>query len=311
MLAIGPALASDRLVVDDAGRKVQVPQAPKRIVVLHEAALGVPIAELGIAPVGSYGRDDQGASLLTVDFYKIVLAGSAPKPLPRGIGAIGNMDLERLRALSPDLIIGTEHNVDRARQLSKIAPVYLQNSSTGRVRGNESQEALSRLLKRTKEFTALKRSYAQRVKTVRDALPHNPNGKTYLGIFITDQINLIGEMSGLVQAFQDLGYTRLDVSGIGAIKGFGSALLVPISPEVFASLNPDLLVMMNSYGKPQREEAHIRQNLDRIIPGWARFLKPARDGRIIFLDSAKVTTPSFASANHTLDAVRAWASHQK
>ncbi|MGO4611975.1 hypothetical protein AB4142_37125, partial [Variovorax sp. 2RAF20] len=74
--------------------------------------------------------------------------------------------------------------------------------------------------------------------------------------------------------------------------GLGSTLAMPLSAEAFGKLNPDLLVVMNSYNSPARGEAGTRAALEKIIPGWERFVKPARDGRIVFLDSSRVTTPS-------------------
>ncbi|TDX33285.1 ABC transporter substrate-binding protein [Rhodovulum visakhapatnamense] len=304
LAALLPAAAlADRMVTDDTGRTVAVPDSPERVVVLHEPLLGVPIADLGVAPVGSYGRDAGGGTLMSVDFYREVLGNDAPRP--PGVGALGNLDLERLRMLHPDLILGTEHDIDKADQLSSVAPVYLQNASTGKVRGFGTEAALARLLGREDVFAARKDAYLGRVEAVRAALPDAPG--TYLALFLTDQINAVGEMSGAVQAIEDLGYERLDLGTGGDRAGMGSTLLVPLSAEVVGRLDPDLLLVMNSYLGAGRDEAGIRAALDRILPGWDRFLKPAREGRILFLDSAKVTTPTVASAEHMLDAVETWA----
>ena len=43
------------------------------------------------------------------------------------------------------------------------------------------------------------------------------------------------------------------------------------------------------------------------MPGWRSFLKPVRERRVLYLDSAKVATPTIASALHTLDAIEAFA----
>jgi iron complex transport system substrate-binding protein len=305
-LAANTVFAADRTVTDDAGRSVTVPEDPQRIVVLHEPALGVPIADLGLAPVGSYGRGDDGATLMAVDFYDVILGPRAPDPMPKGIGALGNIDLEKLRALNPDLIIGTEYDKDKTELFSAIAPIYLQNSSTGLVRGFSPTKALAGLLGREEEFQARKAEYQARLDQVRSELPFNPEGRTYLALFLTDQVNAVGEMSGAVQAIEDLGYKRLELDKVGAISGFGSTLLVPISPEIVGRLDPDLLIVMSTFTAKERGEAAIQAALTRIVPGWERFLKPAREGRILYLDSAQVTTPSIASAERTLDAFEAW-----
>ncbi|UUX49278.1 ABC transporter substrate-binding protein [Nisaea acidiphila] len=307
VLTAPTSFAAERSVTDDAGRTVTMPASPERIIVLHEPLIGVPLAELGLPPVGSYGRNDDGGTQMAADFYRLVLGDRAPDPLPRGIGALGNMDLEKMRSLEPDLIIGTEHDLEKAELLSAIAPVYLQNSSTGRVRGFNAEESLAGLLGLEAAFEDRKAAYLARLEAVRAALPKDPREQDYLVIFLSDQINAVGEMAGMVQALEDLGYSRLSPDRDSTVSGFGATLLVPLSAEVFGRLDPDLLVVMNSFGKNARDEAAIRQSLDRIVPGWQHFLKPAREGRILFVDSALVTTPTVASAMHMLDAIESWA----
>ena len=77
---------------------------------------------------------------------------------------------------------------------------------------------------------------------------------------------------------------------------------VPLSSEEFARLDPDLLVVMNSYMSTDSSEAGIRARLDAIAPGWNRFMRAAKEKNIVFLDSAAVATPTIASALRTLDA---------
>ncbi|GAB1584321.1 ABC transporter substrate-binding protein [Phyllobacterium phragmitis] len=297
--------AGERSVTDDTGRTVVVPDKPERIVVMHEPLLGLPLMDLGVLPVGSYGRTDDGKFATTVDFMDTVLDTGLPKP--RGIGPFGQIDLEKLRALEPDLIIGTELNLDKVEQLSTVAPVYLQNVSTGKASGFSVEEDLAKVVGREDAFAKRKAAYLNHVAAVRKMLPSDPAGLDYLAVFLTDQLNAVGETSGAVQALEDLGYRRLE-PGHGsrpAAQG-GSTMLVPLGADAFGRLEPDLLVVMNSYMNDARDETGTRAALDRIMPGWESFLKPAREGRILFLDSAKVMTPTIASAEHALDAIEAW-----
>ncbi|MDZ5699766.1 ABC transporter substrate-binding protein [Chelativorans sp. M5D2P16] len=306
LVAANAALAGERAVTDDAGRAVTIPDRPERIVVMHEPLLGLPLMDLGVELVGSYGRTDDGEFVTAVDFMDTVLDTDLAKP--KGIGPFGQIDLERLRALEPDLIIGTDLNIDKVEQLSTVAPVYLQNVSTGKAYGFSVEEDLAKVVGREDTFIKRKAAYLDRVAEVRKALPSDPAGQDYLAVFLTDQLNAVGETSGAIQALEDLGYSRLEPEHEGGAAGRGgSMMLVPLSVEAFGRLNPDLLVLMNSYMNDAREEAGTRAALDRIMPGWEKFLKPAKEDRILFLDSAKVTTPTVASAEHTLDAVEAWA----
>lgn len=308
LLAAGSSFASDRIVTDAAGRSVSVPEKPQRIVVMHEPLLGVPLMDLGANVVGAYGRNSDGKFATAVDFVDTVLGEGRTKP--RGFGAVGQIDLEKLRALQPDLIVATEMDSGKAAQLSTIAPVYLQKASAGKAYGFSVEQDLAGLVGRSDTFAERRKTYDAKLAAVKNALGEDAKGKTYLAILLTDQINAVGDMSGAVQALEDLGYTRLKIDNAASPGGMGSTLMMPLNADAFGKLNPDLLVVMNSYTSPVRGEAGTRAALEKIIPGWGRFVKPAREGSIVFLDSTKVTTPSIPSALHTLDEVESWAAHR-
>ncbi|MBE9638698.1 ABC transporter substrate-binding protein [Salipiger mangrovisoli] len=307
LLAVPCAHAGERVLTDNAGRTVTLPETPRRIVVTHDPLLGVPILDIGGRLVGSFGRTDAGTAQSAVDFIDSVLGPEAVPERPRGVGPAGQMDFEKLRALEPDLIIGSEYNAGIVAQLAQIAPTYLQNTGTGRVHGFGTQERLASVLGLEDAYAARLAAYRARVGETRAALPVPPEGKSYLVVIAHDELRLVGEMSGMIQALEDLGYTRAEVAGLGEGNGLGSNFAVPLSAEVFLRLDPDVLVLMNSYTGSDRDEASIRAKLGRIAPGWERFLRPAKEGRVIFADSAKVSTPSIASAEHGLVAVRDWA----
>ncbi|PHM61048.1 ABC transporter substrate-binding protein [Xenorhabdus ishibashii] len=299
------AFAATRQVTDTMGREVVIPEKPQRIVVMSEPAIGLPLMELGVQPVGSYGRSEDGTYQLGADFVDTVLGEGYTKP--QGISAGREIDLEKLYALKPDLIIGTEFDIDKVKQLSTVAPVYLQNFLSGKLNNFNIEENLARLTGREQNFQKRREMYLQRVAATRDLLPENPANKTYLPILITDQINVVGEATGFTQALEDLGFTRLNLSAQGGLSATSSQLLLQLSADKLGELNPDVLVVLNSWGSKEHDENAIRSALDRIVPGWAHYMKPAREKRIIFLNAGKVFTPTFASAEHTLRAVEEWA----
>lgn len=309
VLAASAAMAGDVTVTDDSGRSVTLPEQPERIVVLHEPLLGIPLMDLGVTPVASYGRAEDGSNLTALDFVDIILGPGTEKP-GTGIGPIGNIDLEKLGRLDPDLILATEFDIDKAERFSAVAPVYLKSVSTGVASGISVQEDLAELLGLQDRFKARKADYLERVAALRDRFADKIEGKSYVAIFLTDQVNLIGEMSGAVQALKDLGYKRAEVTDFGAAKGSGSTLFMPLSPEVFVRLNPDVMILMGTYAKENRSESAVRKRLSQIVPGWENFLRPAKENRLMFLDSAEVSTPTVASAEHTVDAVEAWLSER-
>ena len=292
------AQGAERQVTDDAGRE------PKRVVVMHEPLLGLPLIDLGLEPIGSYGRDDDGSTLSAVDFIDTVMGEDRAKP--KGFGPFGRIDLERLRALDPDLIIGTERDIDKAEQLSTIAPTYLQTVSTGRVHGFGVEKDLADLVGRQDMYARRLEAYQTRLAEVAPLLQGGED-KTYLAVITNDQLNLVGDMSGAIQAIEDLGFRRADLSGAQAGAGPGTLFSVPLSPETLGMADPDLLVIMNSYAVEDRSRQATQARLDTIMPGWRSFLKPVRERRVLYLDSAKVATPTIASALHTLDAIEAFA----
>ncbi|MFD1710588.1 ABC transporter substrate-binding protein [Ottowia sp. GY511] len=296
-----------REVKDDTGRTLQIPAQPQRVLVLHEALLGVPLLELGVNVVGAYGRDDAGRSLMGVDAIRNVLGERPGATQVRGIGAVGSIDLERVRALKPDLIIGTELDAGHVATMSAIAPVYLQRSAAGAAQGFAAQKALAALLGREAAYAALLRDYQRQLASVKAQLPPpaQPPGR-YLAIFLHDRINVVGTMSGMVQAIEDLGLRRQPLSD-GSVQATGqSTLMEPISTETFGRLNPDLLFVMRTFTAQPQGEAGVAADLDKLTPGWRRFLRPARQRRVVYLDSVKVTTPTVASARHTLTAIEQW-----
>ncbi|PHM70419.1 ABC transporter substrate-binding protein [Xenorhabdus kozodoii] len=299
------AFAATRQVTDTMGREVVIPEAPQRIVVMSEPAIGLPLMELGVQPVGSYGRSEDGTYQLGADFVDTVLGEGYTKPL--GISAGREIDLEKLYALKPDLIIGTEFDIDKVKQLSTVAPVYLQNFLSGKFHHFNIEENLARLTGREQNFQKRRDRYLQRVAETRKLLPENSSNKTYLPILVNDQINVVGEATGFTQALEDLGFTRLNLSAQGGLSAPSSQLLLQLSADKLGELNPDVLIVLNSWGSKEHDENAIRAALDRVVPGWAHYMKPAREKRIIFLNAGKVFTPTFASAEHTLRAVGEWA----
>ncbi len=307
LLLAGQAFAETRQVVDDAGRTVEIPAKPQRIIALHEALLALPLIELGLDVVGVYGRADDGGSQIDVDFIKSVF-GDDPALRIAGIGPIGNIDLEKVRALKPDLIIGMGQQQAQVQALSAIAPVYLQATMAGGESGFSIEKRLAELLGRKDVFAAKQAGYLARVADVKGRLPAETRGKTYLAVIVFDQVSAVRDVSGAVQAIRDLGYTPYDWSSrVTSEATPGRGFAVPLSSEEFARLDPDVLVVMNSYLSPDQSPEKIRARLDAIAPGWNRFVRAAREDRIIFLNSAEVATPTIQSALHTLTAFERWA----
>lgn len=304
-LTIMVSSAAERNVTDTMGRELTIPDNPQRIVVMSEPAIGLPLMELGIEPFASYGRADDGSYKIGADFIDIVFGKNHKKPI--GIGNGAQIDLEKLHDLKPDLIIGTEFDLDKVKQLSTAAPVYLQHFTTGHLDNFYIEENLAKLLHKEQAFKALNQNYQKEIAETKALLPKDWQGKSFLPVIIMDQINMVGEGLGVTQPFLDLGMKRYILPNDNNSEKNTSQIILPINAETFGTLNPDLLIVISSWGAMERDEQATRQALEKLVPGFTQYMKPAAEKRIIFLDGAKVFTPTFASAHFTLEGIKQWA----
>ena len=304
LLAIS-ATAEAREVVDTMGRTVDIPDHPERVVVMSEPAIAVPMIELGVNPIGSFGRADDGTYQVGADFIDTLFGPNQKKP--QGIGNNRQVDLEKLYSMKPDLIIGIEFDIDKIKQLSTVAPVYMQHYTTGHLDNFAIEENLAKLFDKETTFQTLKEQYFEDVQETKKQLPESLENKTYLPVIIMDQINIVGEGIGVSQPLNDLGMKPFEVSNDKTHSDGSPKIVLPISAETFGSLNPDILVVIINWGAPDKSIEATNEALNKLVPGWATYMKPAREGRVIYLDGSKVFTPSFLSARYTLGEVRKWA----
>ena len=304
LLAIS-ATAEAREVVDTMGRTVDIPDHPERVVVMSEPAIAVPMIELGVNPIGSFGRADDGTYQVGADFIDTLFGPNQKKP--QGIGNNRQVDLEKLYSMKPDLIIGIEFDIDKIKQLSTVAPVYMQHYTTGHLDNFAIEENLAKLFGKETTFQTLKEQYLEDVQETKKQLPESLENKTYLPVIIMDQINIVGEGIGVSQPLNDLGMKPFEVSNDKTHSDGSPKIVLPISAETFGSLNPDILVVIINWGAPDKSIEATNEALNKLVPGWATYMKPAREGRVIYLDGSKVFTPSFLSARYTLGEVRKWA----
>ena len=304
LLAIS-ATAEAREVVDTMGRTVDIPDHPERVVVMSEPAIAIPMIELGVNPIGSFGRADDGTYQVGADFIDTLFGPNQKKP--QGIGNNRQVDLEKLYSMKPDLIIGTEFDVDKVKQLSSVAPVYMQHYTTGHLDNFAIEENLAKLFGKEDTFQNLKAKYVEDVQETKKQLPESLENKTYLPVIIMDQINIVGEGIGVSQPLNDLGMKPFEVSNDKTHSDGSPKIVLPISAETLGSLNPDILVVIINWGAPDKSVEATNEALNKLVPGWATYMKPAREGRVIYLDGSKVFTPSFLSARYTLGEVRKWA----
>ncbi len=148
-----------REITDVTGFKMAVPEYPERVVTLSELDLDAALA-LGITPVGSTsGRGQKGVPRYLDDQGDNIEL----------VGPLGRPNLDRLIALSPDLImIGAVTDPMLLEQLRKVAPTVVTYQS-----GNSWKEALktiAEVLGREKQAEHFMNRYQQRVIDVKSHL---------------------------------------------------------------------------------------------------------------------------------------------
>ncbi len=137
---------------------VVVPANPTRIVALPSAPLST-LLDIGVVAVGT---DDDEADVM-------VPANKAKAAAIPSIGTYGSLNVEKIAALKPDLVIATTGWVDKSlyTKISAIAPTYVIDDSTQTWEQVAEQTAAA--VGATAELAALKKTYAATLASVKSA----------------------------------------------------------------------------------------------------------------------------------------------
>jgi iron complex transport system substrate-binding protein len=262
-LISSPALSLGGGVTDQVGRKVAVPDSPRRIV-----SLAPNITEILFA-VGA-GDTVVGTSLFTnypPGAEKIPMVGSYIKP-----------NLERIIELAPDLVIATADGEKKAEinRLSSLGiPVYIINPKdlAGVVR---TVREIGALVGRRESADAVASAMERRIAVVRERVGGLPKVRALLVL----SMNPLVTMSA--RTFQD--------ELIGAAGGIniaaGESIRYPtLSMEAVIVRAPEVIVMTTM---SHDEDYHA------LTAEWSRFgsIPAVKEGRVFVVDSDIVDRPS-------------------
>jgi iron complex transport system substrate-binding protein len=139
--------------VESAKGSITVPADPQRIVALAPQVRST-LYDLGITPAGVYNEGDQYIS----PRYRSKLQASAT------IGSGGELDLEKVAAAAPDLIIGVDYswNTDLYTKLSQIAPTVITATDTWQTVSEGTAAAVGR----TADLKALQARFSARADEI-------------------------------------------------------------------------------------------------------------------------------------------------
>lgn len=220
-----PGMQPDAVhAVTHARGTTDVPMDPQRVVVLEPVQLDTSVA-LGVIPVGT-----------------AVLSETAGVPAYLGekaaeiemVGTVAAPNLEKIVALSPDLIIGTEsRHGDLYEQLAAIAPTVYMATQTDPWQDNVQFVAAA--LNKTDQAGELLGDYTARCEEV--ASKHSTEGKTAQLIRPRDDVlTLYGPTSFAGSTLECAGLTI-------PARDWENSISVDLSPEFVSGSSADLILV--------------------------------------------------------------------
>ena len=250
---IGAAQAS-RLVTDETGRKVAVPDHPHRVICL------VPSVTDTVFALGS------GDDVVAVSDYTIYPPAALKKP---SIGSLVHPSIETILSFHPDLVLGTSipGAQETATQLQTVGiPVYLidPHGLSGILR---SVSSLGEALDRIPQAAALNANLAQRIAAVKERSVGKPAPRVLVPIWY-DPIITIGKNAFITEIVEAAGGRSVTDD------------LVPdwpqISMETVIARAPEALLLVRG-GK-------ISIDMLRNRPGWSS-LPAIQKKKVYYVDS--------------------------
>ena len=277
--------AAARVVVDDAGRHVEVPDRPLRVVSLDDMNLTVPLLELGVVPVASQGRLDRSGrtflrssrSLTGMDFEDTDMMFLGINPI----------DVETIAAAKPDLIVMLKARTTPVEQLQRIAPTIVIDDV---VRDAASvYMLLARSVGREAEAERLERRYRAAIDELRRIMPAGGLSASVITATADGKIALEHTYGALGSVLRDAGF-RLPAMA-DALAGRPG---VNVSPEALPKLDAD--VMFDTYRNDRGERPqHARRRLEAIAPEACSTLRACSAGRLYLVPRDEAKSTSYAA----------------
>lgn len=271
-----------RSFTDDAGRTVEIPTKPLRIVSLQDLAITVPLLELGVTPVGSHGRTTaegqpfiRSSDVLTgIDFDN------------SDIKFVGNLpaDVEAVAALEPDLILTTPWQTAPVEQLAAIAPtVVLDDGARGDL---GMHDILAELTGTEDKLAVMKARYEGQIAQIK-RLIDTANISVNVIQGVDGQVAVWHTYGALGKVLRDAGFTFPD--RVNAIAGgdperlSGEALPELDADFVFATYRTDTL----------ETPADAKKFLEEVLPNFCEYLHACRENQFIIVPREEASASSY------------------
>jgi ABC-type Fe3+-hydroxamate transport system substrate-binding protein len=248
-----PAYAS-RVLTDESGRKVTVPDHPHRVVCL------LPSVTDTVFALGS------GDDVVAVSDYTTSPPAALKKP---SIGSLVKPSIETILSFHPDLVLGTEipGSAETATQLEAVGiPVYLVDPR-GLAGILQSVESIGQALNRGQQAAALNASLERRIEAVKARTAGKPAPRVLVPIWY-DPIITIGKHAFITEI--------LETAGAKSVTDDLTPDWPQISLETVITRAPDSLLLIRG-GK-------IDISVLQKRPGWSS-LPAIQTGKVYYVNS--------------------------
>lgn len=249
-----------RVLVDEAGRKVTVPDHAHRIICL------VPSITDAVFALGA------GVDVVAVSDFVKYPEEAIKKP---SVGSIANPSIEMILSLHPDLLLGMPHQ-NQQGVLDQFAhmgvPIYLVDPH-GIAGILQSVTSLGQAIGRENQASTVVAKLQQRIDAVRASV----RGKPVISVFMPvsyDPVITVGKGAFITDI--------IEVAGGRSITTDLNQEWPHVSMEAVIARAPQALLMMRG-GK-------ITPDILRTRPGWDT-LPAVRSGRVYYVDK-RVNFPS-------------------
>ncbi|OKI10045.1 iron-siderophore ABC transporter substrate-binding protein [Streptomyces sp. CB02923] len=262
-----PASGGGRHQVRTAQGEVEVPDAPRRVVVLDTAELDSAIT-LGVKPVGATRSDVAGGFLSYLP--KDEVAGIAD------VGKIGAPNLEAVAALKPDLILTSKvRDGGRYAQLKAIAPTVMTETTGYPWKQNFATHADA--LGKIPEAKRAVAAYGAHARRVTEAL----GGAAAAKRTTTNVVRFVAGADTRVYGCRSYIGTVLNDVGTGptsVVQDAPDGMMIEVSAEQMTKADADA-VFYTAYGSPEKSK-------ETQVTGGALWknMKAARNGRTFRVD---------------------------
>lgn len=296
MRAVGPAdqtAAPATRAVEHLAGVTQVPVAPERVVALDDV-VAMALVALGLVPAGA------------MDIIEEFL-GDVQEVLPPGLDTTGievvavndEPSLERVAAVSPDLIIGTDNTRELHDELSVIAPsVVLLRGFNGDWR--ERFLRVAEVVNRTEEAAEVDAEYQRLLDGLPEALRRTEVAFVRPGAdgqFLID--SLPTGFAGSVA--EDAGIPPTSVpEGVGELAGGGAGGFVIVSGERLDLISGAGLIVVPDFRSVGAEQDSLTQFAAN--PLWAR-LPAVQAGRVLQVPGLVYNGGNHFAATSLLNAI--------